>query len=141
MSAVKTKSSRRRKRDMERYLESSLEEASDVVGMATSDLEDNVKQLLRDVGFRPLDISNGPLGIEIGYLTKERPVTAVVGTGQSYIIRWEEVEKGARIIRTTKDGQFHAFQQEEPEEMELDMLAELIREKLVEQGQDSDLDE
>lgn len=136
MSSTKKSKSRRRKRD----LESSLEQASDVVGMATSDLEDSVKQLIRDVGFRPFDITSGPLGIEIGYLTKERPVTAVMGTGQSYIIRWEEVEKGPRIIRTTKDGQFHAFQEEEPEEMESDLLAEVIREQLIEEGQDSDVD-
>ncbi len=134
-------SQRRRKRDVERDLESSLEEAENVVGMATSDLEDNVKQLIRDIGFRPLSISSGSLGIEIKYLTKERPVSAVVGIGDAYIIRWEEVERSANIIRTTTDGQLHAFKQGEPEDMDLDVLAEVIREQLAEQGQDNDLEE
>lgn len=136
MSGVQ-KRSRRRKQD----LDTRLEEAEDVIREAAEQLSINVKQLIRDVGFRPHEISSCDEGIDILYMTKECPVTALVGVHGSYIVRWTEATPGTHIFRIQRDGKHHVFKRDDPVEVRLSLLAEWIREQIVEQGQDSDLDE
>lgn len=136
MSEVQRRS-RRRKQD----LDSSLEQAEDVIREATEQLSTSVKQLIRQVGFRPHEIASCDEGIDILYMTKECPVTALVGVHGSYIVRWTKVTPGTHIFRIQRDGKHHVFKRDDPVEVRLSLLAEVIREQLVEQGQDSDLEE
>lgn len=136
MSEVQRRS-RRRKQD----LDTSLEQAEEVIREAAEQLSVSVKQLIREVGFRPHEISSCDKGIDIFYMTKECPVTALVGVDGSYIVRWTKVTPGTHIFYIEKDGKHHVFKPDDPVETRLSLLAEMIREQLIEQGQASDLDE